>query len=208
MVEERPRAADAPEHGMYSVANLITVVRLLLIPIFLSLLLSRADKSDLIAFVVFSLAASTDWLDGMIARRTGTVTTVGKVIDPLVDRLLIASGVVGLYIVDRLPLWVVVVLVARDAYLLYGAYVLERYRMRMPVTYAGKITTAVLLTGFAALVLGWPSVHVGALGLRYAGELLIYAGLALSLGTAAQYTVRAKRMVDGAKAEGTAARGG
>lgn len=195
------RTAASGDHGPYSVANLITILRLLLIPLFLTLILRDTAKSDLIAFLVFALAASTDWLDGTIARRTGTVTTVGKIIDPLVDRLLIASGVVGLYIVDRLPLWVVAVLLARDVYLLYGAYVLERHKLRMPVTYAGKITTATLLTGFSLLILGWPTFP-DAWPIRYLGEILVFAGMLLSLATAVQYTVRARSMVDRAKAEG------
>ena len=77
-------------------------------PIFFSVFLT--DRSDTLAFVLFVAAASTDWLDGQIARRTGTVTAIGKAIDPLVDRLLIASGVIGLYIEGRLPLWIVLVL--------------------------------------------------------------------------------------------------
>ena len=195
MVEERRASANQAEGHVYSVANLITVVRLLLIPIFLSLILSRSDKSNLVAFIVFALAASTDWLDGMIARRTGTVTTLGKALDPLVDRLLIASGVVGLYLVDRLPLWVVIVLVGRDAYLLYGAYVLERHHLRMPVTFMGKATTAVLLTGFSLLLLAWPTLPLEAYGIRYLGEVFIYAGMVLSLVTAGQYTILAAGMV-------------
>ena len=86
--------------------------------------------------MLFAIAASTDWLDGQIARRTGTVTALGKAIDPLVDRLLIAAGVFGLWLVDRLPGWIVFVLMARDVYLGYGAWRLEQfYRRRLPVTY-------------------------------------------------------------------------
>ena len=116
-------------------------------------------QNDGLAFLLFTVAASTDWLDGQIARRTGTVTAIGKAIDPLVDRLLIASGVVGLYVEHRLPLWIPLVLVARDVALGYGVWRLETvYHRRMAVTMAGKTTTALLLIGFADLILGWPMV--------------------------------------------------
>lgn len=191
---EAPPEGEGQEHlnDIWTVANVITVLRLLLIPFFFSVLLS--DRSDLLAFALFATAASTDWLDGMIARRTGTVTAIGKVIDPLVDRLLIASGVVGLYLVGRIPLWLVAVLVARDVYLLWGAYRLEQHRLRMPVTYVGKATTAVLLAGFSLLILGWPSVRIADTEVL-AGTPVVYLGLVLSLSSAAHYTFLARRMV-------------
>ena len=206
MVEDR----RAPGHnkepqthaGVYSVANIVTVLRLLLVPFAFSALISQSRKSDLLAFVLFSVAATTDWLDGQIARRTGTVTEFGKIIDPLVDRLLLAAGVIGLYIVDRLPLWLVVLLVVRDVYLLYGAWVLERYHLRMPVTFLGKLTTAVLLFGFALLILNWPTIPLPAFGTQPLGIVFVAAGTILSLTSALQYTIKASKMVAQAKAEG------
>ncbi len=185
---------ETPQHldDIWTVANVITILRLLLIPFFFSVLLS--DRSDVLAFALFAGAASTDWLDGMIARRTGTVTALGKVIDPLVDRLLLASGVVGLYLIGRISLWLVVVLVARDVYLFWGAYRLERRGRRMPVTYIGKMTTAVLLAGFSFLILGWPVVEVAGTQMLFATPI-VYVGLVLSLTSAVHYTVLARRVV-------------
>lgn len=180
---------------VWTVANVITVLRLLLIPFFFSVVLSDREHADVLAFALFAAAALTDWLDGMIARRTGTVTTIGKIIDPLVDRLLLAAGVVGLYLIERVPLWLVGIIVARDAYLLWGAYRLERHGQRMPVTRLGKLTTAVLLTGFSLLILGWPPVAWG--GFEYLGQPVVLVGLVLSLLSAAHYTLLAKRLVVG-----------
>ena len=197
--QDSPRGVGETEehlHDIWTVANIITVLRLVLVPIAFAALIS--DRSDLTAFLLFVTAASTDWLDGQIARRTGTVTTIGKAIDPLVDRLLIAAGVVGLYIVDRLPVWVMILLVARDAYLLYGAWRLEHYRLRMPVTYIGKVTTAVLLTAFSLMILDWPSLVIGGDDVAV-GLLIAYAGVALSVSAAIQYTFLAQRMVSSAK---------
>jgi cardiolipin synthase (CMP-forming) len=189
-------------HDIYTVANIITVLRLILVPFFFAVLIS--EKNNTLAFLLFAIAASTDWLDGQIARRTGTVTVVGKAIDPLVDRLLIAAGVVGLWLVDRLPAWIVVVLVARDLYLLYGLYRLDQARQRMTVTYVGKATTALLLVGFADLILYVPMVP--GLGLIESPALpgwgsqpaaigiwFVYAGLVCSIASAIQYTVMFRR---------------
>ncbi len=202
---ERDAAAPHPPGpgepgGVYSVANVITVLRLLITPVFFTVLVMRGGRYGLVAFALFVVAASTDFLDGLIARRTGHVTELGKMIDPLVDRLLIAFGVLGLYLLDRLPLWIVALLIARDGYLLYGAWVLERHRRRMPVLFVGKVTTAVLLAGFAALILGPTPVLPGGVTPLLVGTAFVYVGLALSLLTAVLYTVKARRLVDGAKA--------
>lgn len=184
---------NSSESELWTVANVITVLRLVLVPFAFTVLI-RDDGSDVLAFVLYAFAAATDWLDGQIARRTGTVTTIGKIIDPLVDRLLIASGVVGLYMVDRLPLLFLVVLVARDIYLLYGAYRLERHNRRMPVTFAGKLTTAVLLTGLSLMILNWPTVTIGAQDIL-AGLILTAFGTVLSVSTAIHYTILARRLL-------------
>jgi len=202
-VTPRPQASsegESPDHtrDVYTVANIVTLLRLILVPIFFAVMIT--GENDVLAFALFAIAASTDWLDGQIARRTGTVTALGKAIDPLVDRLLIASGVLGLYVIDRLPLWIMIALFARDIYLGFGAWRLEQHHHRLAVTFAGKVTTALLLIGFSNLILNWPMVpglnlvdspalpgfgsSEAALGIWF-----VYAGLVFSLISAIQYTV-------------------
>lgn len=207
VVDEREAPAEVEEvhHTVYSVANLITVVRLLMVPFFFTVLVGAdSERGHLTAFMIYAIAASTDWIDGQIARRTHTVTQFGKIVDPLVDRLLLASGVVGLYLIGVLPLWIPILLLGRDVYLLYGAYVLERYKVILPVTYIGKLTTAVLFTGFASLIAGWPDISGARLietswlpGLGSApvslGIWFVYAGIILSISAAAHYTAIARR---------------
>lgn len=196
-------------HDVYTLANIITVLRLVLVPFFFAVMIS--EKSDVLAFILFALAASTDWLDGQIARRTGTVTELGKAIDPLVDRLLIAAGVVGLYLDRRLPLWVVVFLLMRDVYLLSGASWLARARAgRVPVLFIGKVTTTVLLVGFSGLILNAPLIPgAGVYESRAFPGLgsepapvwvwFVYAGVLLSGATAVAYTLRARRALASAR---------
>lgn len=193
---------------VFSIPNVITVLRLALIPLFYWFLVfatPSAGRNDP-AFGFFTFSAATDWVDGLIARRTGTVTVIGKIIDPLADRLLIASALIGLYTIGRVSLLLVLVLVGRDVYLLYGAYVLERHSRRLPVTLLGKATTAVLLTGFASLIWNFPLVQVPVLGTidlgftRFAfggtrplGSYIVYMGVVFSLSAAVQYSVIARR---------------
>jgi cardiolipin synthase len=220
VVEERPEIDSSGEevhHSVYSVANLITVLRLLLVPFFFAILIRDSERTRLAAFTIYAIAASTDWIDGQIARRTHTVTSIGKIIDPLVDRLLLASGVVGLYIIGELPAWIPVFLVLRDVYLLYGSYVLEKHHTILPITYMGKVTTAVLLAGFSSLIAGWPMIPgLGVAELAWlpvtgsadtsVGIWFVYVGVVLSLGTAVAYTFLASSALERAKArerEGT-----
>lgn len=215
MVDEHPeRPVEEVHHTIYSVANLITIVRLILVPVFFAVLIGGdGERSRLAAFVIFAIAGSTDWIDGQLARRTHTVTQFGKIVDPLVDRLLLASGVLGLYLIGVIPLWLPIVLVLRDVYLLYGAFVLERYRVILSVTYVGKLTTAVLLVGMSSLIANWPvlpgadlidSAWLPGLGSQAAplGIWLVYAGTVLSLSAAVNYTFIAVQARNKALADG------
>lgn len=201
MVENNLDRVQADEHDrshdVYTLANIITLLRLMMVPFAFDLLIS--NRNDNWAFVLFALAASTDWFDGQIARKTGTVTELGKAIDPIVDRLLIAAGVLGLYIVGRLPLWIVILLLARDAILLAGAMFLAIRRIApVRVVYIGKVTTMLLLAGFSGLMLGWPKAPgLGLIDSRYLPGFgsdpaiiwiwFVYVGIVTSVITAVTY---------------------
>ena len=86
---------------IFTVSNVITFIRLCMVPLFMVLLLGGANVT---ATVVFAVAACTDFVDGQIARRTNTVSKLGRLLDPAVDRLLMIFGVLGLLLVGRLPL--------------------------------------------------------------------------------------------------------
>ena len=214
MVEERRAPQGEPagdprdrSHDVWSVANMITLVRLLIVPVFLVVLLSDQPNKDTTAFVLFVVAASTDFLDGLVARSTHTVTELGKTLDPLVDRALIAAAGIGRFLVGRLPLWIALVFVLRDVYLAAGMAYLERRGVkRPPVSWLGKITTATALTGFALLI--WDKPTVPGLGIAEVpwlpglgstpaalGIYLLYLGVAFSLAAAVQYTFQARELL-------------
>jgi cardiolipin synthase len=213
------RPQDMPvDHSRdwFSIPNVITVLRFAVIPLFYWFLVyapPASGRND-VAFALFVLCAGTDWLDGLIARRTGHVTAIGKIIDPLVDRFLIAAALIGLYTVGRVSLLLVIALVGRDVYLLYGAWVLERHGRRLPVTWLGKWTTGVLMAGFASIIWNFPQLNAPVLfsyeflsrphvvgGVRPLGSYIVYLGVVLSLTSAAQYTIDARRAYNEATAE-------
>lgn len=185
---------------IFTVPNLISAIRLCLVPIFLVLLL---NGYDIMATFLYALAAGTDWIDGQIARRTNAVSRLGQLLDPAVDRILMIAGVCGLFVVGRLPLWIIVVVLARDLLLLVGgAVLLKRYHVRVPVIFPGKVATTFLFVGFAGLLLNWPLVPGMGLvdaawlpGFNMAacswGIWFVYAGLVLALLTTAYYIVAA-----------------
>lgn len=187
---------------IFTVANVVSFVRLLMVPLYLVLLL---NGYNLAATLVFAASAFTDFLDGQIARRTHTVSKLGQLLDPAVDRILMITGVLGVFLVGRIPLWVIVVVVVRDLYLLVGGgWLLSRYHIRVPVVYPGKFATTFLFIGFSGLLLNWPLIPgLGWCDLAWLpgfnGDLVswgiwfIYAGLVLSLGVTVYYSVVAAK---------------
>jgi CDP-diacylglycerol---glycerol-3-phosphate 3-phosphatidyltransferase len=94
--------------------NVLTVVRILLVPVLVAALLSATASGDLLAAVVFVVASVTDALDGWIARRRKSESTFGKLMDPLADKLLVVAALVSLVSLDRLSAWVAMVIIARE----------------------------------------------------------------------------------------------
>lgn len=99
---------------IWNLPNYLTIFRIALIPVLACLLLSPSQLFSFLATVVFSIASITDWLDGYIARKRGIVTTLGKFLDPIADKLLINSALVMLLGLGRVPAWMVAVIIGRE----------------------------------------------------------------------------------------------
>ena len=114
---DEPLAAALSPASAWNIANALTVLRLLLVPVFGALLLARAgdDRGFRIgACAVFALASYTDRVDGQLARRRNLVTSFGKLADPIADKALIGAALIGLSLLDELPWWVTVLVVVRE----------------------------------------------------------------------------------------------
>lgn len=133
------------------VPNLLSVLRLLLVPVFLWLLIS---ERNLLAITILALASLTDYLDGIFARKFNQVTRLGQLLDPAADRLYIFSALVGLAITNHIPWWLVLVVVARDLMLAAAYPVLATHgHGPLPVHYLGKAGTFALMYAFPLLLM-------------------------------------------------------
>jgi CDP-diacylglycerol--glycerol-3-phosphate 3-phosphatidyltransferase len=94
--------------------NVLTVLRILLVPVLVVALLQRTSHGDIVAAVVFALASFTDMLDGRLARSRNSITTFGKLMDPVADKLLVLAALISLVSLDRVSAWVAMVIVARE----------------------------------------------------------------------------------------------
>jgi cardiolipin synthase len=121
-------------------ANWLTVLRIVLIPVFVSLLVYRRPG---MALGVFTLAALTDLLDGYVARRRGSQSRLGAFLDPLADKLLLTASFVTLTYLKVLPFWIAAVVISRDVILLLGAVLIHMAgaRLHPRPTWAGKAAT-------------------------------------------------------------------
>ena len=116
-MSETPATPATPQASAWNVANALTILRLVLVPVFLVLLFHDDGHDDawrVLAFLAFAVASVTDRIDGEIARKRGLVTDFGKIADPIADKALIGAALIGLSLLGDLPWWVTVVVLVRE----------------------------------------------------------------------------------------------
>ncbi len=146
-------AQGSPTSRVLTIPNLLSILRLGLLPVFLWLLLGL--KEDVLAALVLMLAGISDYLDGYLARKLDQTSKLGAVLDPVADRLYILATVVGFGLREIIPLWLVVLLPARDLFLwVLVPFLRTRGYTALPVHFLGKAATAALLYAFPLLLLG------------------------------------------------------
>jgi CDP-diacylglycerol---glycerol-3-phosphate 3-phosphatidyltransferase len=163
--------AARPASSNWNLANGLTVLRLVLVPLFGWLLLADDGESDrlrVVAFAVFAVASATDKLDGDLARRRGTVTDFGKIADPIADKALTGMAFVGLSILDELPWWVTIVVLVREL----GVTALRFWVIRIgviPASRGGKLKTALQTLALGLYILplsdAFDPIEIGAMAL-------------------------------------------
>ena len=138
---------------MPNIANRITILRILLIPVFMAFLLGRAPYGDWIAVVVFTIAALTDSVDGYLARKYNQVTVFGQFFDPLADKLLISAALVALVDQGKLSAWIVMIILTRE-FIVSGLRLVAVARgVVVPASPFGKIKTITQVVAVIALIL-------------------------------------------------------
>jgi CDP-diacylglycerol---glycerol-3-phosphate 3-phosphatidyltransferase len=173
--------------------NMLTFLRIVMIPAVL-VLLSRGSPRDCYwAAWVYAAAAITDLLDGWLARRQGLVSVLGKFLDPLADKLIVAATLVWLVPMGRIPAWAVVLLISREITITALRSIASSEGIVIAAGGGGKAKTALQMIGIICLILGYPYdfdfifYDFGRIDLVHVGRLLIYASLVFSLTSAARY---------------------
>ncbi|MGQ0841106.1 CDP-diacylglycerol--glycerol-3-phosphate 3-phosphatidyltransferase [Actinokineospora sp.] len=173
-----------------NVANLLTMSRLALVPVFLLALFAEGgfDRTwRLIAFVVFAVASITDHIDGRLARKHGLITDFGKIADPIADKALTGSALVGLSVLGTLPWWVTIVIAVREV----GVTLLRFWVIRhgvIPASRGGKLKTLAQVFAIGLFLLPLPPI------LLSLAWLAMGVAIALTVVTGIDYVIRAVRL--------------
>jgi CDP-diacylglycerol--glycerol-3-phosphate 3-phosphatidyltransferase len=189
-VSETPATPATPQASAWNVANALTILRLVLVPVFLVLLFHDDGHDDawrVLAFLAFAVASVTDRIDGEIARKRGLVTDFGKIADPIADKALIGAALIGLSLLGDLPWWVTVIVLVREI----GVTLLRFFVIRhgvMAASRGGKVKTLLQAVGIGLLILPLGGVlHAVAL-------LVMYVAVVVTVVTGIDYVQRALRL--------------
>ena len=171
-----------------NVPNVLTLLRILAVPVIVVALLGETPNGDALAAGVFALAALTDGLDGYIARRRHDVTTFGKLVDPLADKLLIVAALVSLVSLGRLAAWVAMVIIARELAVTGLRAVAVEQGVVISASWLGKLKTMLQVAAVFALIIWNPSPTWV--------DVLVYLAVAVTVISGADYFFGLRRRVE------------
>jgi cardiolipin synthase len=167
----------------WTIPNTIDYLRLLGIPVFLIVALSSEDGQDALAVVLFGVIGWSDYLDGFLARLTGQYSRLGALLDPLVDRLLIVSGMVVCWHFNLLPRWAIAIVIARELFMLAASRYALRRGLEIQINWAGRLGVAPIA--------GAPFFAMA--GVHWLALILLYVGMAFGLVSAVLYVRTGRR---------------
>jgi CDP-diacylglycerol---glycerol-3-phosphate 3-phosphatidyltransferase len=166
--------------------NILTVIRILLVPVLVVALLEKTGDGDLLAAIVFATASATDAIDGYLARSLNSVTTFGKLMDPIADKLLVMAALISLVSLNRLDAWVAMVIIAREfAVTVLRAAVGSQQGVVISASMFGKLKTVAQV----AMVMVLIATHSRPAWV----EALVYATVAITVLSGADYFFGATR---------------
>jgi CDP-diacylglycerol---glycerol-3-phosphate 3-phosphatidyltransferase len=172
--------------------NVLTVVRILLVPVLVVALLEETPNGDLVAAVVFAAAALTDGLDGYLARSRRSVTTFGKVMDPIADKLLIAAALIALVELDRVAAWVAMVIIAREFAVSGLRIAAGQQGLVIPASNLGKAKTIVQVGAVMALIAANDPAAAWV-------DALVYSAVVITVGSGVDYFLNVRRKIEEAR---------
>ena len=185
----------SPKHVIpLNLPNALTLLRILAVPVVVVALLGEVDNGDVIAAAVFALAAASDGLDGYIARRRNQVTNFGKLMDPLADKLLVVAALISLVDLNRLAAWIAMVIIARELAVTGLRTLAADHGVIVSASWLGKVKTTLQILAIFALIAYDPSPTWV--------DLLVYAALAMTIISGADYFLSLRRtLADAAAAQ-------
>jgi len=167
--------------------NLLTVLRIMLVPALVVALLGNTPGGDVLAAIVFALASLTDFIDGYLARARDSITTFGKLMDPIADKLLIIAALVALVSLDRVQAWVAMVIIAREFAVTALRMAATQQGLVLAAGPLGKLKTIVQVITVMVLI----AVH----GHPVWVSLLVYATVAITVFSGADYFFGLRRRI-------------
>ena len=169
----------------WTLPNLIDYLRLAGIPVFLIVAFSSEDGESALAAALFAVIGWSDYLDGFLARLTGQYSRLGALLDPLVDRLLIVSGMVVCWHFNLLPRWAIAIVIARELFMLVASRYALSHGLEIQINWAGRLGVAPIA--------GAPFFAMA--GVHWLALIMLYVGMALGLLSAALYVRRGVREI-------------
>jgi CDP-diacylglycerol--glycerol-3-phosphate 3-phosphatidyltransferase len=168
--------------------NALTLLRILAVPVVVVALLGETPNGDALAAAVFALAALTDGLDGYFARSRDAVTTFGKLMDPLADKLLVTAALVSLVSLNRLEAWVAMVIIAREIAVTGLRSVAAERGIVIAASWLGKIKTVLQIAAVIALIAANPAPAWV--------DILVYLALAATVISGADYFFGLRKRIE------------
>jgi CDP-diacylglycerol--glycerol-3-phosphate 3-phosphatidyltransferase len=171
----------------------LTISRIVLVPFVILFLISSSRVHALIAAAIFGLAAATDWLDGLLARRRNQVTTLGTMLDPIADKLLVAAALVSLLQIDKVEGWIVVVIIGRELAVTGLRAVAAGVGVIVP---ASRLAKHKAVSQYCAVTMLIVEKGVDAPSFHVVATSVLWAALALTIVSAVDYFYRFFRKAD------------
>ncbi|GIH92016.1 CDP-diacylglycerol--glycerol-3-phosphate 3-phosphatidyltransferase [Planobispora siamensis] len=178
-------AITGPKVSAWNIANVVTVIRLAMVPFFTVCLFLPGTGWRVTALVVFLVASLTDLLDGELARRYGLVTDFGKIADPIADKALIGAALISLSILGELTWWATAVIIGRELGVTMLRFAVLRHGV-IPASYGGKVKTVLQILAITFYM--WPGVP------DLVRWITMGAAVLVTVGTGVDYVVRAIKL--------------
>ncbi len=172
-------------------ANIITIVRIVMVPLFLVILLTEMQNKEFIAFAIFVIAAVTDSIDGYIARKFNEVSNLGKFLDPLADKLLVSAALIALVYLQEVETWVAAVIILRELFISAFRFYFLISNASFSASVPAKVKTTFQIVALSILIIYRKMPYANYLHML--GTAILYVAVILTVYSGAEYVIRFSR---------------